>query len=91
MGRAYDFVVAAVIYLVAVVIHLISIELFAPNTPLYAVASSASTLNGAQRASLWSEILIVWVPLAAIIGITGWVFIREFRRQVQTATGQRPP
>jgi len=91
MGRAYDFVVAAVLIVVSVIIHRISVELFAAGKPLYRTgADGTSVLNGAARASLWSEILIVWVPLAVILAAFAWVFIREFRRQVQTATQRGP-
>jgi len=85
MSRAFDFTVVGVITIIAVVIHLIGVELFAPGSPLHAVASSATAMNGAERADLWYEILAVWVPLMAFGGICAWAAIREYRRQAITA------
>lgn len=90
MSRAFDFVVVGVIVIISVVIHLISVQLFAPNAPLHALASSGTqALNGAQRADTWYQILAVWVPLGASTCIVLWAFIREFRRQRATAVGRR--
>lgn len=91
MSRAFDFVVAGVIYIISFVIHRVAIELFAPGTPLYGVAADGTgTLNGAARADLWSQILIVWIPLIAVVGITAWIFVREYRRQAPTTTVRGP-
>lgn len=92
MTRAYDFVVVGVIYIIAIVIHLMGVNLFQPGSPLYELASTAQNMNGAQRAQLWYEILSLWVPILASGGITAWAFIREYRRQANTALRTaRPP
>lgn len=86
MSRAFDFVVVGVIWTIAVAIHVMGIELFAPGTPLYELAATdTETMNGAERADLWFEILVVWVPMIAVGGITAWAFLREYRRQAVTA------
>lgn len=86
MSRAFDFVVVGVIWTIAIVIHFIAISLFAPDTPLHTLASTGTaTMNGAERADLWHEILAVWVPMFACGGISAWAFIREYRRQAVTA------
>jgi len=86
MSRAFDFTVLGVIYIIAIIIHLMGIELFSPGTPLYNLATDGTqTMNGAERAQLWYEILTVWVPMLAMGGITCWGFIREYRRQAVTA------
>lgn len=90
MSRAYDFVVVGVIWIIASVIHLMAVELFAPGTPLWQTATDGTAvMNGTARASLWFQILSVWVPVIAAIGIFAWALIREYRRTVTTAT-QRP-
>jgi len=90
MSRAFDFVVGGVISIIAVVIHRVSLELFAPDTPLHKIASDGtSVMDGAARADLWFEILSIWMPLMAMGGIAVWMLIREYRRQVQTATRAR--
>jgi len=90
MGRAYDFVVAAVLVIISAVIHLVAVELFAPGNALYQIATDGtSTLNGTARANLWFEFLTVWMPLMVIGTAFVWVTIREYRRQVQTATQTR--
>lgn len=92
MGRAYDFVVAGVLTMIAIIIHLVSVELFSPDKPLYGIATDGTqVMNGAARAAFWSEFLIVWMPLAVVATAMTWVFIREFRRQVQTATSAPRP
>lgn len=64
-----------------------SVELFAPGQPLYAIATDGtSVMNGQQRADLWFQILAVWLPVLAFGGIIAWAGIREYRRQVSTAT-----
>lgn len=90
MSRVFDFTVIGVIYIIAIVIHLMGIELFAPGTPLYETAAGATTLNGQQRADLWYEILSLWVPLMACVGITAWGFVREYRRGAVTAVRGAP-
>jgi len=91
MTRAFDFVVTGVIWIIAVVIHLIGIELFAPGTPLFAIATDGTAaMNGQARAELWYEMLTLWVPLMAAAGITAWAAIREYRRQVATAMARVP-
>ena len=85
MSRAFDFVVIGVIWSISVCIHIIGINLFAPGTPLYETAASASTLNGGERAQLWFEILVIWVPMISTSGITAWGVIREYRRQAVTS------
>lgn len=91
MTRIYDFTVVSVIWIIAVVIHLMAISLFSPDTALYYVATDGtSTLGGQSKADLWYEILAVWVPLMAGMGILAWAVIREYRRQALTARAPRP-
>lgn len=86
MSRGFDFVVIGVIWIISFVIHRIAIELFQPGSPLYAIAvDGTETMNGAARASLWFEILAVWIPLLAAGGIVAWAVAREYRRQQATA------
>jgi len=86
MSRAYDIVVASVITIIAVVIHTVSMQLFVPGSPLYELATDGTAaMNGTARADLWSQMLVIWVPLLAIGGIWAWTFIREYRRQAVTA------
>lgn len=87
MGAAFDIVVAGVISVIASVFHLMAVELFAPTSPLYALATDGtSVMNGTARANLWFQILAVWMPVAVLLGIWAWVGIRKYRRTVQTAT-----
>lgn len=88
MSRAFDFVVVSVIWMICLVIHRIAVELFAPDKPLHEIAASATHFNAASKASLWFEILAVWVPLIAGAGILAWALVREYRRQA--VTGARP-
>jgi len=91
MSRAYDIVVAAVLVIISNVIHLIAVELFAPNQPLYEVATDGTqNVNGAARAALWFEILSVWVPLSVVFCAFAWMMIREYRRRVQTTAARAP-
>lgn len=86
MSRAFDFVVMGVIIIISVVIHMMGVELFQPGSPLHEMASTGtSTMNGAERADLWYQMLSLWVPLGASTGILLWGFIREYRRQANTA------
>jgi len=87
MGAAYDIVVAGVISVIASVVHLMAVELFAPGSPLFALATDGtSVMNGTARANLWFQILAVWIPVAVFVSIWIWVGIRKWRRTVQTAT-----
>lgn len=89
MSRAYDLVTAGVLMAISVIIHLISVELFKPSGPLYSVATDGTgNMNGTARATLWFEILSVWVPLAVFAAAMLYVLIREYRRQIQTTVGQ---
>jgi hypothetical protein len=91
MSRAFDFVVVIVIWIIAAVIHLMGVSLFAPGAALHSIASTGtSAMNGASRADLWYEIIAVWVPLAAGMGIAAWAMVREYRRQVFTAAAAPP-
>lgn len=85
MSRVFDFVVVGIIYIIAAVIHLMGLELFAPGTPLYEFAATATNLNGQERADLWYQIIAIWVPLLSMGGITAWAVLREYRRQAVTA------
>jgi hypothetical protein len=90
--RAFDFVVVGVIWLIAIIVHRISVELFAPESPLHAMASDGTAaMNGAARADLWFEILSVWVPILVCGGILAWALLREYRRSTATAVRQRRP
>jgi hypothetical protein len=90
MGLAYDIVVATTITTISIVIHFIGVELFAPGTQLYNLATSGTAvLNGTAKASLWFELLVVWIPLLAIMGVWTWVAVSTYRRQAVTAV-QRP-
>jgi len=93
MSRAFDLTIMTVIVIVSVVIHTIGLELFIPGSPLYELAANGNaSMNGQARADLWSQILVIWVPMLASGGIIAWVFIREFRRQAVTAARPgRPP
>jgi len=86
MSRPFDFTVVTVIWIVSIIIHRAAVELFAPESPLHEVASQATNLNGAARADLWFQILAIWVPILAMGGILAWSLLREYRRQVATAT-----
>lgn len=89
MSRGFDFVVVGVIWVIAAVIHLMSVELFAPGSPLFEIATTGTeAVNGQARATLWHEILAVWVPLLCVAGISAWAFVREYRRQAVTAARQ---
>lgn len=90
MTRAFDFVVGGTVSVIAVIIHRVSIELFAPGQPLYDIATSSSNLQATARATLWFEILTVWAPLLVFATIWLWVLIREFRRQIATASTPTP-
>ena len=91
MSRAYDIVVMGVITIIAAVIHRTAVELFAPESPLHKIASDGTqAMQGGARADLWFQILGIWVPLLAIGGIYAYGLIREYRRQVSTATRARP-
>jgi hypothetical protein len=86
MSRAFDFTVVAVIWIIAAVVHRIGLALFAPGQPLFELAANGNqVLNGASRAWLWSQILIMWVPLIAAGGILVWAVFREYRRGAATA------
>jgi len=90
MSRVFDFTVVGVITIIATVIHRTAVELFAPESPLHKLASTGTaTMNGAERADLWFQILGIWVPLLAFGGILAWSMIREYRRQVATAARPR--
>jgi len=84
--RAFNFVIATVLTLISIVVHRIAVTLFAPGSTLYGIAASASHFNASSKAWLWFQIIAIWVPLLAIGGIWLWVLVREFRRQVTTAT-----
>lgn len=85
MSRIYDFVLVGVISLISFIIHTVSIELFGPQSPLHQKTSEATFFSGAERADLWFEILGVWAPGIAIVGILAWALMREYRRQVTTS------
>ena len=85
MSRAFDFVVVGILNIISVAVHLMGTELFAPGQPLHELASGGTALNGASRADLWFEILSIWMPLAAFLGIWAWALIREYKRQVSSS------
>lgn len=92
MTRAYDFTLAGVLSIFSVILHRIGIAMFDTDTPLYAIATDGTaTLNGAEKAAMWSEFFILWLPL--LIFATGWLYalIREYRRQAITAQRQVGP
>jgi hypothetical protein len=87
MTRIFDYTVSGVIVIIAAVIHRMGTELFAPESPLHKLASDGTAaVNGAARADLWFEILTIWVPLMVIGFAAGFILIKEYRRQVATAT-----
>lgn len=87
MSRAFNYVVMLVVYIVSAIIHYMATELFAPGTPLWDVATDGTeVMNGPARAQFWFEILSVWVPIIAVVGITAWAAVKEYRRLSQTAT-----
>jgi len=90
--RIFRFTVAAVETIIAAVIHRMAVELFAPESPLHALASDGTTaLKGAERADLWFEILSVWIPLLAIGGVALWLIAAEYKQQAATAVQPRRP
>jgi len=92
LTRIWRFTVAAVIYIISAVIQRMAIELFAPESPLHKLASDGTAvMNGAQRADLWFEILSIWIPLFAMGGVSLWLLVAEYRRQIATAAQPRPP
>jgi len=90
-NRAYDFTVSSVIIIIAAIVHRMAIELFAPNTVLYSVATDGTeVVNGQAHADLWFQIIGIWAPFGAAVSILIWSLIREYRRQVQTASQRAP-
>ena len=86
MTRAYDYTTASVVTIIAIVMHYIMIEMVAPGTGIWDLATTGTeVLNGQARAGQWFEIIVLWVPLIGIAGVWAWAFVREWRRQVQTA------
>jgi len=64
-----------------------AVELFAPESPLHIMASDGTeVMNGAARADLWFQILAIWLPLLVCGFSALFLLIREYRRQVATAT-----
>ena len=90
MTRIFDFTLAGTLIIIASVIHRAAVELFAPESPLHRIASDGTaTLNGAARADLWFEILAIWVPILVAAFAGAFILVREYRRQVATATRNR--
>lgn len=90
MSRIFDFTLAGTLIIIASVIHRAAVELFAPESPLHRLASDGTQLmNGAARADLWFEIIAIWVPILVTGFAAAFILIREYRRQVATAT-RRP-
>jgi len=86
MNRPMRFMVVAVTYIISFVIHRVSLELFRPGQPLYEAATTGTAvLSGPSRAQFWFEVLAVWVPVIAAVGVTAWALVSEYRRQTQTA------
>lgn len=91
MSRAFDFTVAGVIYIIAAIIHRMGTELFAPGSVLYDIATDGTgNVNGTTHAATWFDIITIWAPLLCVGGISAWLIVKEYKRQVQTATRQRP-
>lgn len=88
MSLAYDMTVSAVIAIISVVIHLMALHLFAPGTALHVMATEATLLNGGERADLWYQILVMWVPLGGFVVAALWPLARAYRRQAATAVQQ---
>jgi len=85
MSRIIDTVIVGVSWAITAIYHLMAVEIFDPSGALFGIAAEGATLNGQQRAVLWHEILVVWVPLIAVAGVMAWAFVREYRRQRVTA------
>lgn len=86
MSMAYDFVVATVISVISAVIHFIGVQLFSPGTQLFDIATDGTAvIGGTAKATLWFEILVVWVPVLVFGGVWAWAFVRMYRRQAATA------
>lgn len=81
MTLAYDIVVSSVLLLMAIIAHLMAVELFAPGTALHAAASTADNLGGAEKADLWYQIFVMWIPLLVAGTAFAWPFVRAYRRQ----------
>lgn len=91
MSRPYDWTLVGVISIISVLIHTISVELFGPQSILHQQANTATHFDAAARVDQWFEILAVWAPMIAIVGIILWALFREYRRQtVGTVQRARP-
>jgi hypothetical protein len=89
MTRAFTFVVMGVIYIIAYTLHTVAAYLFHPDGQLYELAASATHFDAAARAAFWSQVLVIWVPVIMVGGITLWGVVREYRRQTATAVQPR--
>lgn len=71
------------------IVHYLGLLLFQPGTPLYVAATTGTSALGGQAwaDTVW-QVMAIWVPLIAFIGILAWAMVREYRRQAVTA--QRP-
>lgn len=90
MSRIYDWTLITVISLISITVHTISVNLFAPESELHEIASRATEFDGAGLADQWFEILAIWAPLIAIVGIVSWALLREYRRQTTGVTRRVP-
>ena len=85
VNRGMAFVIMCTVYIIAIIVHLMAAVLFDPSGQLFELAADAERFSGERRATLWHEILTVWVPVLAVLGVTAWAFVNEYRRQTQTA------
>lgn len=84
MSRSYDFLLVGIVTAISYAVHLLAVELAGPQSPLHSTADEATNLGGAGLANLWFEIWAIWIPMIAIVGITAFAFLREWRRQSVT-------
>ena len=85
MNRPLVFIVMSVTYVISFIIHMTATMLFTPEGALFRIATDGTeTLAGPERAQLWFEILSVWVPIIAAVGVTVWALVTEYRRQTTT-------
>lgn len=85
MNRPLVFIVLSVTYIISFIIHMTATMLFTPDGALFAMATDGTEiLSGPERAQLWFEILAIWVPVIAVVGVTAWALVTEYRRQTAT-------
>lgn len=85
MSRIHTFLTILVINLIAGIIHLVSVATFKPMQDSITSTHDLSAFNGVAVMVDIREAMVIWVPLIMVIGIFAWGFMREWRRQRETA------